>query len=79
MPARHAGRAGGGGSSKTSTTVQILTQAGADYQVHASQARWGEQAGEAAEKSCQAMLNLHYTLIYSGHFLEKGAKEVDVC
>ncbi len=44
--------------------------------MHASQARWGEQAGEAAEKSCQAMLNLHYTLIYSGHFLEKGAKEV---
>ena len=44
--------------------------------VHASQARWGEQAGEAADKSCQSFLNLHYTLIYAGHFLEKGAKEV---
>ena len=47
-----------------------------DSLVHVSQARWGEEAGAAAEQSCQSVLNLHYTLIYSGHFLEKGAKEV---
>ena len=44
--------------------------------VHASQARWGEEAGEAAQRSCASVLNAYYTLIYSGHFLERGAAEV---
>jgi len=44
--------------------------------IHASHARWGAEAGSAADRACQSVLNLHYAALAGGKFIERGAAEV---
>ncbi|EKX38559.1 hypothetical protein GUITHDRAFT_165189 [Guillardia theta CCMP2712] len=47
-----------------------------DSVVLASHARWGQAAGDAARRSCESVLNLHYAAVTAGEFLTRGAVQV---